>query len=252
MGIPFRENLILWDEVKNLLVADVVLSLAFTLTLLGGIQSAIASPGLLVYLLPMMFIVVSLSFVLHELMHKFVAQRFGAIAAFKTSLTGLAITLISGFFGFLIGIPGATFIFTDKFTKRQNGIVSLAGPMTNFVVFAAAFAIGTLLYRGFLPNVLNSLNPTGPTFYSTPYLQNLLSITLFISILLAFFNMLPIFPLDGSKVLAWDGRIYLAVIAVIFALLLLIIPLISLIFSLILMLGLAYVFSAFSRGILLN
>ncbi len=248
----YRENLIFWDEIKNLVIADIVLSLAFTLTFLGGISGISGYTNLFLYLFPMFFVVVSLAFVLHELMHKFVAQHYGAIAAFRTSMTGLAITIISGLFGFLIGIPGATFIFTDRFTKEQNGIVSLAGPLTNFAVFACALAIGILLYPGFIANVTSSLNPFGSSFLATPYLQNLLSVTLFISILLAFFNMLPIYPLDGSKVLAWDKRVYFAVIIVIFALLLLFIPLISLIFTLVLMLALAYVFSMFSKGILLN
>ncbi|EQD44765.1 peptidase M50, partial [mine drainage metagenome] len=143
-------------------------------------------------------------FILHELMHKFVAQHYGAIAGFRTSTTGLLVTLATGAFGFLLGIPGATMIYTNYFSKRQNGIVSLAGPMTNFIVFGVFLAIGIIFG--------NSLGG---------YLQLAVSFTLFISIFLAFFNMLPIYPLDGSKVLAWNKEIYMATMGVIFALMVL-------------------------------
>lgn len=113
------------------------------------------------------------------------------------------ITFVTGLLGFLIGIPGATVIYTSGFTKRQNGIVSIAGPLTNFVVFAAFLTIGLLF---------------GPAL--SPYMKEAVSLTLTISILLAFFNMLPIFPLDGSKVLSWNKPVYFGTLAVIFVLML--------------------------------
>ncbi len=203
-----RYNLSHTLEIRDLLLADAVLTIAFTITLSGGIfgiaGGASKAVALMEELLPIAFIGVSLSFVLHEMMHKFVAQRFGAIAAFRTSPNGLAITLVTSLFGFLLGIPGATVIYTNSFTKRENGIVSLAGPLTNFAVFAV-FAVALLV-----------LNPP-----SQSYLGFALDFVMFISILLAFFNMLPIFPLDGSKVLAWNPKVYAAVMGTIFVLILL-------------------------------
>jgi Zn-dependent protease len=192
-------------------IADVVLIIAFSFTLLGGVfgyfQGGITLSSI-VTTIPIVALAVTLSFVLHELMHKFVAQHYGAIAGFRTSYNGLAITLVTGLFGFLLGIPGATMIYTSSFTKRQNGIVSLAGPLTNFVVFVAFVGLGLSLF--------------GITFLTNPptnsYIYNAISLTLFISILLAFFNMLPIFPLDGSKVFAWNKPVYISTMAVIFIL----------------------------------
>ncbi len=218
-------------EIKEIVIADIVLTIAFSFTLLGGIENLTGYSALMNLLLfiPISAVGVTLSFVLHELMHKFVAQRYGAIAGFQSSRSGLLITIATGLFGFLLGIPGATMIYADRFTKRQNGIVSLAGPATNFVVFLAFLAI---LVFG---------NPTG-------YLLELVSIVMFISILLAFFNMLPIMPLDGSKVLAWNPYVYFATMGVIFILTLLFTA-ISLT-EIILMFIIALIFSMFYRTML--
>jgi len=56
------------------------------------------------------------------MMHKLTAEKYGAIAGFRTSPYGLAITLLTSSFGFLFGIPGATMIYTNSFTRREDGI----------------------------------------------------------------------------------------------------------------------------------
>lgn len=202
-------------EVEDILVADAALTIGFALALSGGIFGM--STALFLYLLPISFAAVSLSFVLHELMHKFVAQHFGAAAAFRRSDSGIIITLITSMFGFLIGLPGATMIYAPHFTREEEGYVSLAGPLTNFVVFAVFFLLGSALFSGFGTGVRNIL--FGGSVSGISYLQVGLSFIVFISIYLAFFNMLPLFPLDGSKVYRWNKPIYLAVVAVIFVLL---------------------------------
>ena len=228
--MAFRYNISGVEELKNIVMADLVLVVSFSLSFSGGIAGVAASGGIgnFAYYLPIAALAVTLSFVLHELMHKYVAQYYGAIAGFQTSMNGLAITLMTGALGFLIGIPGATVIYASNFTKKENGIVSLAGPLTNFVVFAAFLA---LLYV---------FNPAPAS-----YLYATLTLTIFISILLAFFNMLPIYPLDGSKILAWNKPVYFLVLGVIFVLVMYF-NIISL-WSIALMLAFALVFSAFYR-----
>lgn len=218
----FKTHKIYSQEVKDLLLADIVLTLAFAFVFGGGSSALLRSPIAFLYILPISFIAVSLSFVLHELMHKFVAQRYGAIAAFKTSLNGLLITVVTSFFGFLIGIPGATVIYTDRFTRQEDGVVSLAGPMTNFIIFGVFFVIGVILFPNFISSIPNGLNQVATQ--TGNYLQNLVTFVLYISLLLAFFNMLPIFPLDGSKVLRWNIGIYIMVMAVIMAIFAYVLP----------------------------
>ena len=219
-------------EIKDIIIADAVLIIAFSMTLSGGIFGlSRGSPFGFAVLIPAVALGVSLSFILHELMHKFVAQHYGAIAGFRTSYNGLIVTLLTGAFGFLLGIPGATMIYTNSFTKRENGIVSIAGPLTNFVVFGVF--VGLLLV----------LNPPAGS-----YVAYAIQLTIFISILLAFFNMLPIYPLDGSKVLSWNKEVYLITMGTIFVLMLAfkVINIIDVVF----MVGIAIFFSLFYRNMM--
>jgi Zn-dependent protease len=189
-------------EIRDIILADLVLTFAFALLLSGGLLASLNSKLSFLAVLPIAAAAVALSFILHELMHKFTAQHYGAWAEFRIWPAGLIITLASSFFGFLIGLPGATYIFANRFTKRENGIVSLAGPATNLTIFFAFLAI------------LLVVSPP-----STSYLRVALVTVSFISLWLGFFNMLPIFPLDGSKVLAWDWRVYGCVMVLVVALL---------------------------------
>ncbi len=214
------------DEIKNIVIADIVLFLAFSLTIAGGIFQL--SVKLLLYYIPIAAVGVTLNFILHELMHKFAAQRYGMVAEFRASTTGLLITIATGAMGFLFGIPGATMIYTQSLTKRQNGIISLVGPATNLVVFGVAVAI------------LFIVNPAIGS-----YLFNAVQFIVFISLLLGFFNMLPILPLDGSKVLAWNKLVYVGILVPLLAFMI-IFKVVEL-FTIIVMVLIALMFSLFYR-----
>ncbi len=242
-----REHLELSREIKDFALADAVLTVAFAMLFLGGLTGAAADFGAFLYLVPIAFVAVTCSFVLHELMHKFTAQHFGALAAFRTSQMGLGITIVTAFVGFLVGIPGATVIYTNSFTKRENGIVSLAGPLTNFAVFGVFLAVGYVLYPHFIATAGSLFS--GGNLAKSSYVENTLAFTLYISIILAFFNMLPIFPLDGSKVLAWNPVIFLIVIGSIFAIIVGVLRFYAIIPSLVIMLILAAFFNLFYRGV---
>lgn len=231
-----NESMLFSQEFKDIVIADAALSLAFNMIITGA-ASIVSDPALFFYFLPISIIAVTLTFVLHELMHKFTAQRFAAIAAFRASPTGLAITLLSGFLGFLVGIPGATMIYSNSFTRKEEGYVSLAGPLTNFAIFLVFLAFGLLSYRNFIGSINSTFTPY---FQYNSYVHNIVNMTMYISIILAFFNMLPIYPLDGSKVLRWNKQVYYAMLGITAVLLLLVgYP----IFGLVFMLIMAYMFS---------
>ena len=226
MAAGYRQHISVSEEIKDMILADLVLTLAFSFAFVGGIFG-VKNIGNLLYYVPIAFVAVSLSFILHEYMHKIVAQRYGAIAGFRRSDMGLLITLGTGIFGFLIGIPGATMIYTSRFTSKEEGIVSLAGPLTNFAVFIGSFVLFLLVGQH-------------------GYIASALGVTMLISVLLAYFNMLPIYPLDGSKVLRWNKPVYVSFLLVLGALLLF---LGFSIFNLIYLFVIAFIFSIFYSGL---
>jgi len=138
--------------------------------------------------------------VAHEYMHGWTAYQLGdstAKDAGRLTLNPLAhlewfgsfflplIMIFSGV-GFVFGwakpVPYNPYNLTDR--KYGDAKVALAGPMTNFVL-AVVFG----LIMRFLP------------FFSVTF-TGLLGIIVYINLILMVFNLIPIPPLDGSKILA--------------------------------------------------
>ena len=190
---PARKISFSHRELKEISVSVLVLTTAFTMIL------ARSAPSLPIALLTAAGAVIS-GFFLHEMGHKFTAQRYGCWAEFRVWSTGLLIALVTATAGFLFAAPGAVYIAGAVDIKR-NGKISLAGPMTNLAV-ASIFTVGAIL-------------APSPTLYFV-----LLSIA-FLNTFLGLFNMLPFPPLDGSKVLKWSKAAYISTIAALGALLLL-------------------------------
>lgn len=137
------------------------------------------------------FLAVTTGFVLHELAHKVVAQRYGFWAEFRAQFSNLALSLLLALFTpFLFAAPGAVLI-QGRVTPRESGLISLVGPALNFVVAALALP--------FAPDV----NPDAPR----PLIFGMVAI---VNAVLAAFNLLPIGPLDGRKVLRWSWPVWLA------------------------------------------
>ncbi len=93
---------------------------------------------------------------------------------------------------FRIGWAKPVPINPDNFKNRRKGtiLVSLAGPAANFLL-AVAFAV---VFR------LVSLVPADP-YNIVSYALSILGLAVFYNFILAFFNLIPIPPLDGSQIL---------------------------------------------------
>jgi Zn-dependent protease len=154
------------------------------------------------------FIGVGTGFVLHELAHKVIAQRYGHWAEFRAQFTGLGLTiLIAALTRFLFAAPGAVLI-QGRVTPRENGLISLAGPGTNFVI--AGIAIGAYALG------LGSSPTWGVD--ATAFVPRMLIGVAKINGILALFNLVPLGPLDGRKVLRWSPWAYAAALALAIAL----------------------------------
>ena len=180
-------------ELRDLAAAWLALGVAFTVFLEPGIASGLlgggVDPGAVATVFGGSLLTVGVGFLLHELAHKVVAVRFGQVAAFQADYGMLFLAVMAGFAGFLFAAPGAV-VHRGRITDRENGLVALAGPVTNLLLVAL-----------FLP-----LAVAGPGLLGTVGTQGL-----FINLLLAGFNMIPFGPLDGRKVLSWSLPVYLLV-----------------------------------------
>jgi len=192
------------EEYTHILLAVLALTAAFTLSFLsplGGAGLVTVKRALQVFLGSAVAVVTG--FLLHELMHKAVAQRYGAWAEFRSNRMGLLFAVITGLFGIVFAAPGAVYI-AGPLSREQNGKVSIAGPLTNFVLglaFTGAWIGARLSIGGEIGD----------------YLRQILFLTAYINVFLGGFNMVPIPPLDGSKVLRWNPVIWGATIAAIAA-----------------------------------
>ena len=130
----------------------------------------------------------------HETCHGLAAYRLGDPTAkreHRLSLNplhhidwfGLAAMLLVGF-GWAKPVPVNMMRFRSP--KRGMALTALAGPVSNVLLALVFLFLYGLLYRA---------------LYSVQFLLDMIWLTAYISLALAIFNIIPVSPLDGSKVL---------------------------------------------------
>ncbi len=134
---------------------------------------------------------------IHEYFHGWTANKFGDPTARlqgRLTLNPLAHIDILGAICFVIahfgwGKPVPINPNNFRNPRRDNVIVSFAGPASNFVSALVFGIIFQILRSTSLPMNISAV------FY------NLLLTGIIMNLSLAFFNMIPLFPLDGSHIL---------------------------------------------------
>ena len=175
-------------ELLDIAIAWAALSVAFALFFGGGGRTILYRPGVLVGLLPASLVTAGLGFLLHEMAHKVTAIRFGQVAEFRADYGMLFLAVAGALAGFLFAAPGAVY-HQGRSTLRENGLIALAGPLTN-VALGMAFLPLELALGGTLGNVA--------------------ALGVRINFLLAGFNMIPFGPLDGNTVKTWSLPAFVA------------------------------------------
>ena len=195
-------------ELAHILISWLAISYAFAILLLWfklgrrpqtfELLNGIANPFVIA------LFTVGVSFIVHEMSHKLVAQRYGSWAEFRMSPFMLTLMLFLVYeFGFLFAAPGAVMIYGGNVGRRENGRISLAGPLSNLLLGLAFFPF---------------LSETGIFYEIGRY-------GVLINIALALFNMIPFSVFDGRKVWAWNKLVYLGmVIATLLLLVLFVVP----------------------------
>lgn len=172
-----------FSEVRDLVIAWIALTIAFSAdSILKGVW--------LVWI-GIIAITLGLGFIVHELSHKFLAERYGCLASFRIWPIGLVVAIAIAFATsgkFVFAAPGAVHIMpysfyrSDFLTEREYGLISLAGPLSNILLALLLLLISPI---GGIIGVIGTFG----------YKVNMW---------LALFNLIPIPPLDGNKVIIWS------------------------------------------------
>ena len=130
----------------------------------------------------------------HEVSHGYVAYRLGDTTAkddgrltlnpLKHIDTRGLLMMVVFKFGWAKPVPVNMMRFRSP--KRGMALTALAGPVSNVLLALVFLFLYGLLYRA---------------LYSVQFLLEMIWLTAYISLALAIFNIIPVSPLDGSKVL---------------------------------------------------
>ena len=173
-------------EIIDLIKSWLAISLAFAILFTADIGINLQ----FFYALIFSAITAGFGFLLHELAHKVVAQRYGCFAEFRSFDQMLVLAIVMSFFGVVFAAPGAVFI-TGPVGKRRNGIISAAGPITNIILALIFLLLGLSL-------------PGNP----------ILKYGFIINSWLALFNMIPFGNFDGAKIWLGNKIIYITIVMV--------------------------------------
>lgn len=184
-------------EIRDLIISFFVISLCF-----GILYSGRNFSTLVVYL-PMAMVGVGTGFIFHEIGHKIASMNYGYWAEYKLWPSGLLIAILSSFFGFVFAAPGAVYTYGNFIDEKQNGVISIAGPLVN-IGLAIIFLILSIIVYPMITPADSLLILLFVTF----------SIGFTINSYLAVFNLIPIWNLDGSKVIRWNALIWIITIGI--------------------------------------
>lgn len=148
-----------------------------------------------------------LAIAIHESAHGFIAHKCGDDTAYNFGritlnplkhfdLVGFLCMILVGF-GWAKPVP----VNSRKFRKYKSGMIltSLAGPASNLILGFIFAVIARLTYGPISKQMLTAATSQQATLWWCLYFMLYVGIQL--NIALAVFNLLPIPPLDGSKIL---------------------------------------------------
>lgn len=168
-------------EVKHLAIgALLVMGIGLSLGISPAAYRALGSS----FMLLAFALLVTASFFIHELAHKFAAQKEGLWAEFRLMFVGIiltAISIISPFFKIIS--PGAV-VIAGVASKKSIGKISIAGPSTNITLSALLIASWLITH------------------------QPILLFAAAFNAWIALFNLIPFGVLDGFKVFSWNKAVW--------------------------------------------
>ncbi len=188
-------------EIKELLIATAGLGIAFAIHFFGDPTPTdlLLSPRIIPAVVAATALT-AVSYIPHEMAHRSTARVFEAYAEFRLWRTGIIIAVLSSFLGFVAAAVGGVSIFVreserygrheEELSPKHIGMIAFVGPLMNIamaVIFAFLADLATVTVQGV------DLLVTGAR----------------LNAFLALFNLVPLYPLDGYKVLRWHITFWL-------------------------------------------
>lgn len=144
-------------------------------------------------------------FVPHEFAHAFVAYKCGdGTAKMQGRMTlnpikhidpvGIILCIFAGF-GWAKPVPINPYSFTNL--RKGLFLTAIAGVVTNYIVAFFAYPLHLVLDNFALPAVLDS----DVLYYLVFFLDRIFFLTFLYSLSVFIFNLLPLYPLDGFRVI---------------------------------------------------
>jgi Zn-dependent protease len=185
-----QRNIYSLKELKHLgIAALLVIGIGFSIGVYENMNY-----GKTIWTIDMMFVFavcLMASFLIHELAHKFTAQKRGMWAEFRLTLWGAIFTFASVFLPMKMIAPGAMMI---KGTTDRKSIlkISIAGPITNIILAVVFFAVIFIL-------------PITASQYILVF-----AFIGYINAFMAVFNLIPFGIFDGYKIFSVDKKVWAA------------------------------------------
>lgn len=148
--------------------------------------------------LPLSFAAVVTAFMFHELAHRFVSRKLRCHAVYKIWVPGIIFGLLMMLMGVKLVILGAVVISTYSFGRwgmkskrpsmREVGLIASSGPAINILMAMIFKIIAGWSFAGVF-GYLASIN-----------------------IWIGMFNLIPVKPLDGSKIFYWNTTAWMMMV----------------------------------------
>ncbi|MHA1297899.1 MAG: AN1-type zinc finger domain-containing protein [Candidatus Helarchaeota archaeon] len=179
-------------EIKHLTVGIFLMFesvfLMFLLSFLMSSPSALTTYSNLWILLIILGALITVGFIGHELSHKFASIFLNYWAEFRLTPVYTVLTALIPYFV----MPGAVQVSSSKISEEDMGKIAVAGPLFNLVLGVIYAGLGIFMKMT----------------VSTPFTENgtwwIFGFSAFMNCLLGLFNLLPVYVLDGRKIITWS------------------------------------------------